>query len=360
MRVVAAMSGGVDSSVTAALLLEQGYEVIGVHMKLHDTPEPTLADGSTKTCCGLDDVNDCRRVAEKLGIPFYVMDLREAFKKAVQDDFVNNYVKGWTPNPCIQCNGVLKFQVLLQRARALGADYLATGHYAQITDENCLQMAIDQQKDQSYFLFPIRSKVLNKILFPLGGMTKSEVRAHAHRLGLVTASKPESQDICFLPNGNHGKFVEDNVEDKEGAGEIVDTSGNVLGHHEGYWKYTIGQRRGLGVAMGKPVYVVDIDADEKRVVVGEHDALLTTGLVAHNMNWFREPLENEPLLARIRHRGALHPCKIEHGEKDGYWTVRFDSQARAVAPGQAVVIYSGHGKDDERVVIGGGWIRRRL
>jgi len=360
MRVVAAMSGGVDSSVTAALLLEQGYEVIGVHMKLHDTPEADLEDGETKTCCGLDDVNDCRRVAEKLGIPFYVMDLRQAFKKAVQDDFVNNYVKGWTPNPCIQCNGVLKFQVLLQRARALGAEYLATGHYAQITDDNCLQMAIDQNKDQSYFLFPIKPNVLGKILFPLGGMTKSEVREHAKRLGLVTASKPESQDICFLPNGNHGQFVEDNVDGKEGAGEIVDTTGKIVGHHEGYWKYTIGQRRGIGVAMGKPVYVVDIDADKKQVVIGDNDQLLTTGLVAGNMNWFRQPEAGEPLLARIRHRGALHTCTVEPAEKEGQWVVRFESQARAVAPGQAVVIYSGLGKEDERVVIGGGWIRRRL
>lgn len=360
MRVVAAMSGGVDSSVTAALLLEQGYEVIGVHMKLHDTPEAGLDDGETKTCCGLDDVNDCRRVAEKLGIPFYVMDLRQAFKKAVQDDFVNNYVKGWTPNPCIQCNGVLKFQVLLQRARALGAEYLATGHYAQITDDNCLQMAIDQNKDQSYFLFPIKPAVLGKILFPLGGMTKSEVREHAKRLGLVTASKPESQDICFLPNGNHGQFVEDNVEGKEGAGEIVDTEGKVVGHHEGYWKYTIGQRRGVGVAMGKPVYVVDIDSEKKQVVIGDNDQLLTTGLVAGNMNWFRQPEDGEPLLARIRHRGALHTCTVEPAEKDGQWVVRFESQARAVAPGQAVVIYSGLGKEDERVVIGGGWIRQRL
>lgn len=360
MRVVAAMSGGVDSSVTAALLLEQGYEVIGVHMKLHDTPEADLEDGETKTCCGLDDVNDCRRVAEKLGIPFYVMDLRQAFKKAVQDDFVNNYVKGWTPNPCIQCNGVLKFQVLLQRARALGAEYLATGHYAQITDDNCLQMAIDQNKDQSYFLFPIKPNVLGKILFPLGGMTKSEVREHAKRLGLVTASKPESQDICFLPNGNHGQFVEDNVNGKEGAGEIVDTKGKVVGHHEGYWKYTIGQRRGIGVAMGKPVYVVDIDADKKQVVIGDNEQLLTTGLVAGNMNWFRQPEAGEPLLARIRHRGALHTCTVEPADKEGQWVVRFESQARAVAPGQAVVIYSGLGKEDERVVIGGGWIRRRL
>ena len=359
MRVVAAMSGGVDSSVTAALLVEQGYDVIGIHMKLHDTPEVAVGE-DTKACCGLDDVNDCRRVADRLGIPFYVMDLRQAFKKAVQDDFVNNYVKGWTPNPCIQCNGVLKFQVLLQRAKALGAEYLATGHYAQITDDNCLQMAVDQQKDQSYFLFPIRTRALKKVLFPLGGMTKPEVREHAERLGLVTASKPESQDICFLPNGNHGAFVEDNLTNPDGAGDIVDIDGNIVGQHKGYWKYTIGQRRGLGVAMGRPVYVVDINAAQKKVVIGDSSDLLTTGLIAKNMNWFREPLPDEPILARIRHRGALHPCQIEPIGEDGEWIVKFEAKARSVAPGQAVVLYSGLGKSNERLVIGGGWIRQRL
>lgn len=363
MRVVAAMSGGVDSSVTAALLLEQGFEVIGIHMKLHDTPEPTADSCDTKTCCGLDDVNDCRKVADKLGIPFYVMDLRQAFHKAVQEDFVNNYVKGWTPNPCIQCNGVLKFQILLQRAKALGAEYLATGHYAQKTADNVLQMAIDQNKDQSYFLFPIKPDALKQTLFPLGGMTKDEVRAHAKRLGLVTASKPESQDICFLPNGNHADFVSAELAKKsdevvDGSGDIVDVDGNILGQHDGYWKYTIGQRRGLGVAMGKPVYVVDIDASSKRVVLGEDEHLLTTALEARNVNWFRKPQEDEPLLARIRHRGALHPCTIE--ETDNGLMVHFQAKARAVAPGQGVVIYSGLGDANQREVIAGAWIRRRI
>ena len=351
MRVVAAMSGGVDSSVTAALLLEQGYEVIGIHMKLHDTPEPSLDDTTSKTCCGLDDVMDCRRVADKLGIPFYVMDLRTAFTKAVMDDFTNNYVKGWTPNPCIQCNGVLKFKILLQRAQALGAQYLATGHYAQITESDTLAMATDQNKDQSYFLFPITKDALQKTLFPLGGMTKAEVRGHAERLGLVTAKKPESQDICFLPNGNHGSFIQERRPELDGAGDIVDVNGTVLGQHSGYWNYTIGQRKGLGVALGYPAYVLKIDAVTKRVTLGPKEQLLSTSLEARNVNWFRKPLPNEKLHARIRHRGALHPCTIE-GEDP--LLVHFEATARAVAPGQAVVVYSGS------EVLCGGWIRRRI
>lgn len=356
MRVVAAMSGGVDSSVTAALLLEQGYEVIGVHMKLHDTPERGLDDGPTKACCGLDDVLDCRRVADRLGIPFYVMDLRQAFKKAVMDDFVKNYTKGWTPNPCIQCNGVLKFKVLLQRAKALGAEFLATGHYAQISENNVLEMAVDKKKDQSYFLFPITPDALKQTMFPLGGMTKVEVRAHAKRLGLSTASKPESQDICFLPDGNHGAFIQAQSPELRGAGEIVDINGKVLGFHEGYFNYTIGQRKGLGVSVGKPVYVVDIDPTTKQVVLGDDDELRRMGLVARNINWFRKPNEGEQLLARIRHRGHLIPCEIEGTDP---LTVRFKEYARAIAPGQAVVIY-GDSESEEKEVICGGWIHRRL
>jgi tRNA-uridine 2-sulfurtransferase len=351
MRVVAAMSGGVDSSVTAALLLEQGYEVIGIHMKLHDTPEPSVDDTTSKTCCGLDDVMDCRRVADKLGIPFYVMDLRTAFTKAVMEDFTKNYVKGWTPNPCIQCNGVLKFKILLQRAQALGAKYLATGHYAQITEGSSLSMAIDQNKDQSYFLFPITKQALEKTLFPLGGMTKAEVRKQAERLGLVTAKKPESQDICFLPNGDHGSFVQDNRPEIDGSGKIIDLEGKVVGMHNGYWNYTIGQRKGLRVALGYPAYVLKIDAVTKTVTLGPKEHLLSTSLEAQNINWFRKPRSDEKLFARIRHRGALHACTIE-GEDP--IKVNFEATARAVAPGQAVVVYSG------TEVICGGWIRRRI
>ena len=351
MRVVAAMSGGVDSSVTAALLIEQGHEVIGVHMKLHDAPPLAVGEVESKTCCGLDDVMDCRRVADRLNIPFYVMDLRKEFQKAVMDDFADNYIKGLTPNPCIQCNGVLKFRILLQRAQALGATHLATGHYARISEKNVLMKAVDDNKDQSYFLFPITPKALAKTLFPLGGMTKAQVRAHAQRLGLVTAKKPESQDVCFIPDNDHTRFINDFRSDEDGRGEIQTTDGKVVGHHEGYWKYTIGQRKGLGVALGFPVYVLDIDADKNLVVIGSNDELFRSGLEAVRVNWFRHPSADEVLHARIRHRGKLYPCTIR-GEDPV--TVMLATPARAITPGQAVVVYSG----DE--VVMGGWIRRAI
>ena len=346
MRVVAAMSGGVDSSVVAGLLLEQGHEVIGVHMKLHDVEE-----GEAGHCCGLDDAMDARMVADKLGIPFYVMDLREAFRKAVMDDFAANYKAGRTPNPCVGCNGVLKFRVLLQRAKALGASHLATGHYAKVTPEGGLFRAVDHHKDQSYFLFPAARDAFKQTLFPLGGMTKDEVRAHARRLALITSSKPDSQEVCFIPDDDHTRFVKEHLGDPDAAGDIVDESGNVLGQHDGYFRYTVGQRRGLGVAVGYPLYVLKIQAASKRVVVGPADRLQEQGLQASDINWFRKPEPGETVMARIRHNGGLIPATVEG---DDPIEVHFQAPARAIAPGQAVVLYSG----DE--VLGGGWIDRAL
>ncbi len=344
MRIVAAMSGGVDSSVTAALLAEQGHEVIGVHMKLHDSPDP--APGS-KTCCGLDDALDARAVSDRLGIPFHVMDLRQAFRKAVMDELAETYAAGRTPNPCIQCNGVLKFQVLLQRALALGAEALATGHYARMEDGRLLQ-AVDVHKDQSYFLFPMSEKARQKTLFPLGGLNKAQVREHAERLGLVTADKPESQEICFIPDNDHAAFVARARPDLDGAGEIVDASGRVLAHHDGYWRFTIGQRRGLGVSIGQAAYVQAIEPETRRVVVGGGEDLWHHGLQVFSWQWHRRPRADEALSARIRHRGERVPCRLE-GER-----LIFERPVWAVAPGQAAVLYSG----DE--VLGGGWIRRSL
>lgn len=348
MRVVAAMSGGVDSSVVAGLLVEQGHEVIGVHMKLHDAPaHPSV--GGDKHCCGLDDALDARRVAERLGIPFYVMDLRQAFQKAVMDDFVAAYRAGATPNPCIRCNGVLKFRVLLQRARALGASHLATGHYARI-EGGALAVATDADKDQSYFLFPITPEALSQTLFPLGGLTKAEVRAHAARLGLVTASKPESQEVCFIPDDDHARFVGAASPGLDGAGDIVHVDGRVLGRHDAYWRYTIGQRRGLGVAVGQPLYVLDIDATTRRVTVGPPEHLLHQAVRATAMNWFTRPTPGQVVQARIRHRGGLVPATVEvEGGGESAW-VRFRAPARAAARGQAVVLY------DDGAVLGGGWI----
>ena len=348
MRVVAAMSGGVDSSVVAGLLVEQGHDVIGVHMKLHDQPARPSSAAPDKHCCGLDDALDARRVAERLGIPFFVMDLQQAFQAAVMDDFVRSYRAGATPNPCIQCNGVLKFQVLLQRARALGASHLATGHYARVLPGGGLGVAADPDKDQSYFLFPVTRAALEATLFPLGGMTKPEVRAHAQRMGLVTASKPESQDVCFIPDDDHARFVREAGAD-DGAGEIVHQDGRVLGAHDGFWRFTIGQRRGLNVAVGEPVYVLGIDPASRQVTVGPSAALRHGRLRARGMNWFTRPAPGQLLRARIRHRGRLRPCTVEdlgQGEAE----VRFLEPARAAARGQAVVVY------DAGEVVAGGWI----
>lgn len=350
MKVVVAMSGGVDSSVAAALLVEQGHEVVGVHMRLHDA-----APGAPGRCCGLDDALDARRVADALGIPFYVLNLRDAFRRAVMDDLADTYLAGRTPNPCIQCNGVLKFRVLLARALQLGATHLATGHYARVLEGPggpALACAVDPAKDQSYFLFPMRPAALERTIFPLGGMRKAEVRTHAARFGLVTADKAESQEICFVPDGDHARFVREHRPDVDGSGDIVDETGRVLGRHDGYFRYTVGQRRGLGVALGEPAYVLRVEPDTKRVVVTTGaDRLAHAGLLASGGNWFDRPDPDRVVHARVRHRGRLVPCTVGRGDP---FEVRFLEPERAVAPGQAVVFYDG-----DRV-LGGGWIARAL
>jgi len=342
------MSGGVDSSVVAGLLVEQGHEVIGVHMKLHDAPaHPSVG---AKRCCGVNDVLDCQLVADRLEIPFYVMDLREAFRKAVMDNFADTYLRGGTPNPCIQCNGVLKFRVLLQRAKALGATHLATGHYARVGSGGGLRMSADRNKDQTYFLFPVTRAALAQTLFPLGGLTKAEVREHARRMGMVTAEKPESQEICFIPDDDHTRFVREHRPGAKGAGDIVDQSGRVVGHHDGYWRFTVGQRRGLGVAVGYPVYVLRVDAETHQVVVGPAEALQHGRLRATGTNWYQKPAAGDLVQARIRHRGDLLTCEVESADDDEV-VIRFPQPARAAARGQAVVLYTGED------VVGGGWIR---
>jgi tRNA-specific 2-thiouridylase len=352
VKVVVAMSGGVDSSVTAALLVEQGHDVIGVHMKLHDA-----APGSKPgTCCGLDDALDARRVADDLGIPFYVMNLRDAFRSAVMNNLADTYLRGATPNPCVQCNGVLKFRILLKRALALGASHLATGHYAQIIQQGGsarLARAVDRGKDQTYFLFPVLPRALERTLFPLGKLTKEEVRSHARRFGLLTADKPESQEICFVPDDDHARFVREHRPGVDGAGEIVDEDGVVLGHHDGYFRYTVGQRRGLGVALGLPAYVLRVEPETKRVVVttGQH-RLDHTGLVIRTANWFDRPDPSQVVTVQVRHRGTPTPCRVGPGDRRA--EVLFERPIRAVAPGQAAVFYEGD------TVLGGGWIARAI
>ncbi len=344
-RVVVAMSGGVDSSVAAGLLLEAGYEVVGVHMKLHEAePGP-----GSKSCCGLDEAEDARRVAARLGIPFHVMDLRRAFREAVVEDLVETYLAGATPNPCIRCNGVLKFRVLLGRALALGARYLATGHYARVRAGSELWVAADRNKDQSYFLFPITPEALSKTLFPLGGLSKPQVREHARRMGLRTAEKPESQEICFVPDQDHAGFIARERPGRDGSGEIVDEAGRVLGRHGGYWRFTVGQRRGLGVPLGRRVYVRRIEPESRRVVVAGAEALWSSGLEARGWVWHDRPEPGALVRARIRHRGALIPARLGPGAAPA---LHFEEPAWGVSPGQAVVLYRG-----ERV-LGGAWIRR--
>jgi tRNA-specific 2-thiouridylase len=360
MRIVVAMSGGVDSSVAAGLLVEAGHEVIGVHMKLHDAPASTVAPAGH--CCGLDDALDARSVAARLGIPFYVLNLQEAFSKAVMADFANNYLAGFTPNPCVQCNGVLKFDILLSRARALGAEALATGHYARVIDGR-LYCATDPDKDQSYFLYPIRPDALERTLFPLGGMTKPEVRGHAERMGLRTAQKPESMEVCFIPDDDHARFVESHVAERAAAsgvevedyaGDIVDESGRVLGRHAAYHAFTVGQRHKLNISSTPevgPLYVLNIDAASRRVTVGPNSRLAHLGLDAIGMHWIRKPEPGEPVEARVRHRGARLACTVEETAERKV-RLRFRAPARAASPGQAVVLYSG------AEVLGGATIRK--
>ena len=357
IRVVAAMSGGVDSSVVAALLKYAGYDVIGVTLQLYDHGAALKKQGA---CCAGQDIHDARRVAEALGIPHYVLDYESRFRQQVMEDFADTYLKGSTPIPCVRCNQTVKFKDLLATARDLGADCMATGHYIRRTVDNGiakLTRAADPDRDQSYFLFATTREQLDFLRFPLGGMKKPDVRRAASALGLQVAAKPDSQDICFVPAGKYSDIVEKLRPGAAGAGDIVHMDGRVMGRHEGVIRYTIGQRRGLGVATGEPLFVTKIDAPNKRVIIGPREALLTSALAIGESNWLGEGSLEEACavgvqaLARVRSTRAPVPGRMTL--VDGVPGFVFDTPEEGVAPGQACVLYA---SPDGASVLGGGFI----
>jgi len=368
--IAVAMSGGVDSSAVAAMLRAEGRNVIGLTMQLWNQRRLAGHEGMPESvqgrCCSIDDVYDARRVAETLGIPYYVVNHEERFERDVVRPFVEEYLAGRTPIPCSLCNNHLKFDQLLVVARQIGADRIATGHYAHVVFDEplnrwLLKRPADKSKDQTYFLFGLTQEQLSRTLFPLGGMTKPEVRELARKHGLMIAEKPDSQEICFVPGGDYKRFVEaylneqgdrpTRISGEKMAGEMVTTEGKVIGEHAGVHNFTVGQRKGLGVATGSPLYVIQIKNDTRQVVVGKDEELYSRTLRARRVNLISTPELQEPMrvAVKIRHKHQPAPALIESAGPDEV-RVTFDQPQRALTPGQAAVFYDGD------IVVGGGWI----
>ena len=354
-RVVAAMSGGVDSSVVAAMLKREGYDVVGVTLQLYDHGAAVNKPGA---CCAGQDIHDARRVADAMGFPHYVLDYESRFRHAVMEDFADTYLAGATPIPCVRCNQTVKFKDLKRVAEDLGADCLATGHYVQRLEGATsaeLHRAADASKDQTYFLFATTRDQLNYLRFPLGGLPKSETRALANELGLRVAEKPDSQDICFVPNGKYQDIVQKLRPGAIAPGQIVHVDGRVMGAHDGVINFTVGQRRGLGIATGEPLFVVKLDAPNKRVIVGPREELGVTRIALKEVNWIGEAVASEDdlngrdVLVRVRSTRPPVPAKLSIGAG---WHVLLDAPEEGVAPGQAAVFYDPHSTR----VLGGGWI----
>jgi tRNA-uridine 2-sulfurtransferase len=354
-KVVIAMSGGVDSSVAAHFLVEQGYDVIGLFMRLGSDTNTPSSDGKTATCCSVEDARDAANVASSLNIPFYVINFKDEFDSIIEY-FCTEYLRGKTPNPCIICNQKLKFGKLLRFADYLDADYVATGHYARVeklNDRYILRKGLDTKKDQSYVLFPLDQTQLSRALFPLGGMTKGEVRSKATELNMKTKDKPESQEICFVTGNSYSDLITERVGSQIGKGSLKDTSGKILGTHNGIHNFTIGQRKGLHIALGEPRYVVDIDPGQNTVTVGTVDDLLKDTFTVNDVNWItlKKPERELHASVKIRYKNNETPAIIYPLENNRVM-VKFKQSQRAITPGQAAVFYDGD------LIMGGGWIER--
>ena len=344
--VIIGMSGGVDSSVSAALLKKQGYRVVGVTMKLWN------GEQANSGCCSFSAIDDAKKVADTLGIEHYVLDYEKEFDQNVIKYFINEYKSGRTPNPCVLCNKHIKFNALLKMAEKLNIDHIATGHYAKIEEKNGRYLLVrpeDRKKDQTYFLYNMTQEQLSKTLFPLYGVTKDETRKIAEEIGLSVAEKPDSQDICFIPDGNYVDFIT-RRDGHMTEGDFVDTDGNILGRHKGIMNYTIGQRKGLGIALNRPMYVTKIDAINNNVVLGPDGSQLKDGLKAHSINMIAFDKITKPFecTAKIRYNAPDVPCVV-YPDEDGF-EVKFQQPQKSVTPGQMVVLY------DNNIVIGGGII----